>query len=89
MYCGIRKKKVEEIRSEYRQRSKNRASAGRGGNHRGRKKKVGEPGTTVFWNSPGKSVSKEEASEERAGEVRLCLWVRIAEVTGDLDKSGF
>lgn len=81
MYCGIRKKKVEEIRSAYRQRSKNRASAGRGGgNHRGGQKKVGEPGTTAFWNSPGKSVSKEEASEERAGEVRLCLWVRIAEV---------
>lgn len=34
------------------------------------KKKVGEPGTTASWNVLGKSTSKEEASEERAGEVK-------------------
>lgn len=41
------------------------------------KKKVGEPRTTASTKMPGKSVSKEEASEERAGEVgprrSLCL----------------
>lgn len=30
----------------------------------------GEPGSTVSWKVPGKSVSKEEASEKRAGDVR-------------------
>lgn len=45
------------------------------------------------WKALRKGVKKEEASEEsevRQGPRRgLCLWIKIAVVTGDLNKNDF